>query len=57
MAYRPLFDDTYLLDLKTLRERGMTIAEAASELGMSERTAYRVLAQGRASRRERRVVT
>ena len=44
MSGRPAYDrGTYRADLKTLRRRGKSIAQAADELGMSRATAYRIL--------------
>lgn len=46
MSGRPAYDrSTYRQDLKALRRRGRTIAQAANELGMSRATAYRILGE------------
>lgn len=45
MPGRPRFDETYAADLRALvTHRGMTIKDAAAELGMSYATARRLLA-------------
>ncbi len=44
MSGRPAYDrGTYRQDLKALRRRGHSIAQAADKLGMSRATAYRIL--------------
>lgn len=47
---RPLFDPAdYLDDLHILiKHRGLTVRQAAAELGMSKSTAYEILRRGRA---------
>ncbi len=44
MSGRPAYDrSTYRQDLKALRRRGLSLTEAASRLGMSRATAYRIV--------------
>lgn len=46
MTGRPAYDRaSYRQDLKALRRRGKTTAEAAAALGMSRATAYRILGE------------
>lgn len=47
MAGRAVFDPTYLEDIRVLRERGLTLAALARELGMSRSTVCRLLAQAK----------
>jgi AraC-like DNA-binding protein len=42
--------DSYLEDIKTHLRRGHTVARTAMELGLSERTVYRILGEHRAGR-------
>lgn len=45
MARPTMYDSDHLSDLLILRRRGLTIREAAEQLGMSKTTAYRLLAR------------
>lgn len=46
MSGRPAYDrGSYRSDLKALRTRGHTVAQAADKLGMSRATAYRILGE------------
>lgn len=46
MSGRPAYDrETYGEDIKSLRRRGLSWAQVAAELGISERTLYRIRGQ------------
>ncbi len=45
MLARPAYPADYAEDLRILRGRGLTIDQAAAELGISRATAYRLLSR------------
>lgn len=48
MATIQHYNETHVEDLLVLTARGMSVSQAAKELGMSRATAYRLLGQYRA---------
>lgn len=54
MTGRPAYDrETYAEDIKALRTRGLTIRDVARQLGISQSTAYRILAAAAGDQRDR----
>lgn len=47
MAGKRAYGTDYLDDLRTYRARGYTVTQAAAALGISRRTAYRLLAESK----------
>lgn len=50
MTGKPAHPRDLAKDLRTLRDRGLTMTQAAAELGMSRSTAYRILAEASSHR-------